>query len=127
MLYRSLLVASLGAASAFMAPSAAVHRSVAAPFASPAVVAARPPALVAQQQARLSKLDAVVMQEGEAAAEAPKEDKLMDTLVTGSFFALWYLFNIGYNIYNKKALNACLLYTSPSPRDRTRSRMPSSA
>ena len=26
-------------------------------------------------------------------------------------------------IYN----NACLLYTSPSPRDRTRSRMPSSA
>ena len=23
--------------------------------------------------------------------------------------------------------NACLLYTSPSPRDRTRSRMPSSA
>ena len=27
----------------------------------------------------------------------------------------------------KKALNTCLLYTSPSPRDRTRSRMPSSA
>ena len=25
------------------------------------------------------------------------------------------------------ALHACLLYTSPSPRDRTRSRMPSSA
>ena len=25
------------------------------------------------------------------------------------------------------ALNGCLLYTSPSPRDRTRSRMPSSA
>ena len=25
------------------------------------------------------------------------------------------------------AINACLLYTSPSPRDRTRSRMPSSA
>ena len=24
-------------------------------------------------------------------------------------------------------LNSCLLYTSPSPRDRTRSRMPSSA
>ena len=28
-------------------------------------------------------------------------------------------------IYNK--CNICLLYTSPSPRDRTRSRMPSSA
>ena len=25
------------------------------------------------------------------------------------------------------AVNTCLLYTSPSPRDRTRSRMPSSA
>ncbi|GAB5030031.1 glucose-6-phosphate phosphate-translocator precursor [Nannochloropsis oceanica] len=27
------------------------------------------------------------------------------TLKVGSFFFLWYLFNIGYNIYNKKALN----------------------
>ena len=26
-----------------------------------------------------------------------------------------------------RAIKACLLYTSPSPRDRTRSRMPSSA
>ena len=31
-------------------------------------------------------------------------------------------------INNQKTLiNSCLLYTSPSPRDRTRSRMPSSA
>ena len=28
---------------------------------------------------------------------------------------------------NIKTVYACLLYTSPSPRDRTRSRMPSSA
>ena len=28
---------------------------------------------------------------------------------------------------NNKSLSTCLLYTSPSPRDRTRSRMPSSA
>ena len=28
---------------------------------------------------------------------------------------------------NKQGLKDCLLYTSPSPRDRTRSRMPSSA
>ena len=28
---------------------------------------------------------------------------------------------------SEKLLDACLLYTSPSPRDRTRSRMPSSA
>ena len=29
--------------------------------------------------------------------------------------------------YFPSVLDACLLYTSPSPRDRTRSRMPSSA
>lgn len=29
----------------------------------------------------------------------------METLTVGSYFALWYLFNIAYNIYNKKALN----------------------
>ena len=35
----------------------------------------------------------------------------------------------GYVIYSYLAakLKNCLLYTSPSPRDRTRSRMPSSA
>ena len=31
------------------------------------------------------------------------------------------------HMLSKQAFNACLLYTSPSPRDRTRSRMPSSA
>ena len=30
-------------------------------------------------------------------------------------------------ILNEDLINTCLLYTSPSPRDRTRSRMPSSA
>ena len=29
--------------------------------------------------------------------------------------------------FSKSELTTCLLYTSPSPRDRTRSRMPSSA
>ena len=34
----------------------------------------------------------------------------------------------GYkNIITKDLSDLCLLYTSPSPRDRTRSRMPSSA
>ena len=33
---------------------------------------------------------------------------------------------IGAPLYGARS-NACLLYTSPSPRDRTRSRMPSSA
>ena len=31
------------------------------------------------------------------------------------------------NLINEEILYSCLLYTSPSPRDRTRSRMPSSA
>ena len=37
---------------------------------------------------------------------------------------------LGFNINEKPValqLGGCLLYTSPSPRDRTRSRMPSSA
>mmetsp|Transcript_54018 Transcript_54018/g.65202 ORF Transcript_54018/g.65202 Transcript_54018/m.65202 type:complete len:400 (-) Transcript_54018:276-1475(-) len=41
-----------------------------------------------------------------AAEDVPKANPLMDTFVTGTYFALWYLFNIGYNIYNKQALNA---------------------
>ena len=35
--------------------------------------------------------------------------------------------NIAEEIAKQEGVNACLLYTSPSPRDRTRSRMPSSA
>ena len=36
-----------------------------------------------------------------------------------------YVLTCSDGIFDK--LNTCLLYTSPSPRDRTRSRMPSSA
>jgi len=36
----------------------------------------------------------------------PKGGGIGETLQVGSYFALWYLFNIGYNIYNKQALNA---------------------
>ncbi len=42
----------------------------------------------------------------EAAAAAPKPDPIMETLTTAAYFGLWYFFNIGYNIYNKQALNA---------------------
>ena len=37
----------------------------------------------------------------------------------------WYIYYILKMAYAE--MNDCLLYTSPSPRDRTRSRMPSSA
>ena len=33
----------------------------------------------------------------------------------------------GAELFTISEFNGCLLYTSPSPRDRTRSRMPSSA
>ena len=35
--------------------------------------------------------------------------------------------NEGETYFDSSSSGACLLYTSPSPRDRTRSRMPSSA
>jgi solute carrier family 35 protein E1 len=44
-----------------------------------------------------------------ASAGEPKPSALAETLQTGVYFALWYLFNIGYNIYNKQALNAMSL------------------
>lgn len=43
---------------------------------------------------------------GDAVAEESAGSGLAETLKVGSYFALWYLFNIGYNIYNKQALNA---------------------
>eukprot|EP00536_Pseudo-nitzschia_multiseries_P002201 jgi/Psemu1/251424/estExt_Genewise1Plus.C_290075 len=39
------------------------------------------------------------------AAESDKSGGLGETLQIGTYFALWYLFNIAYNIYNKQALN----------------------
>jgi len=42
---------------------------------------------------------------GSAVAEESSDSNLMETLQIGTYFALWYLFNIGYNIYNKQALN----------------------
>jgi len=47
----------------------------------------------------------LAMSGGADEAAAPVAN-MKDTLQTASYFALWYLFNIGYNIYNKKALNA---------------------
>jgi len=42
---------------------------------------------------------------GTAEAEETEGGGLGETLQIGTYFALWYLFNIGYNIYNKQALN----------------------
>ncbi|XXG74387.1 hypothetical protein AAC387_Pa07g3123 [Persea americana] len=40
----------------------------------------------------------------ESADEAEKSAGIMQTLVLGSLFGLWYLFNIYFNIYNKQVL-----------------------
>ena len=92
-----LLAGSATLSGAYFAPAG----RIAAVSSRPAIMAAsRPMAHFATPPP--SKAANIVMDE---AAEAPK-DGMMETLTTGSFFALWYLFNIGYNIYNKKALNA---------------------
>ena len=58
-----------------------------------------------QQQQSITSL-ALSASGGAVAAPAPeKKSAILDTLETGMYFALWYLFNIGYNIYNKQALN----------------------
>eukprot|EP00931_Biecheleriopsis_adriatica_P093912 TRINITY_DN6762_c0_g3_i3.p2 TRINITY_DN6762_c0_g3~~TRINITY_DN6762_c0_g3_i3.p2 ORF type:complete len:424 (+),score=102.16 TRINITY_DN6762_c0_g3_i3:180-1451(+) len=49
---------------------------------------------------------AVAMRAAEKAAEPAKEKGFMDTYGVPIYIALWYVFNIGYNIYNKKALIA---------------------
>ncbi|KAJ0571281.1 hypothetical protein HanHA300_Chr05g0188501 [Helianthus annuus] len=42
-------------------------------------------------------------------AAALKKSKLMETVVLGSLFGLWYLFNIYFNIYNKQVVY--MMYT----------------
>ena len=59
-----------------------------------------------QQLVATAPASSTALKATEVTGGAKAEDGLMETLKTGSFFALWYLFNIGYNIYNKKTLNA---------------------
>ena len=98
--HSSIVALALVASAAAFAPAAV----------RPALV--RSPVVRAAQLPRLAKLPIMAEEAAEpapaevVAAPAPEKDGLMETLTTGSFFALWYLFNIGYNIYNKKALNA---------------------
>ena len=68
--------------------------------------------------------------ESYAKAQAPKESCGIYTLISGQE-KFWPCKNIAEDQENFFALDpedwACLLYTSPSPRDRQKSRMPSSA
>ena len=58
-----------------------------------------------QQLVATAPASATALKATEVTGGAKAEDGLMETLKTGSFFALWYLFNIGYNIYNKRAVS----------------------
>ena len=70
----------------------------------------------------------------EALVKAEREGRLAEKLRFYARTSLLIVDEIGYlpisngggNLFFQ-LVNACLLYTSPSPRDRTRSRMPSSA
>ena len=68
----------------------------------------------------------------ERPSDAPDLDDLIDTLkstreCTGCNLICATLNNTDLSNTRPNTPNTCLLYTSPSPRDRTRSRMPSSA
>ena len=54
------------------------------------------------------------------------DKELGEQIIKSTRMALKDLNTNNIEIYTKDT-NSCLLYTSPSPRDRTRSRMPSSA
>ena len=57
----------------------------------------------------------------------PKWDKNFINLIGEKFSGKSHLINIFLEKHRGIKINACLLYTSPSPRDRSSSRMPSSA
>lgn len=65
---------------------------------------------VVPSSAKSAKVQKSSLRLSSSAAESPSEDKkegggLAETLTVALYFSLWYLFNIGYNIYNKQALN----------------------
>ena len=60
--------------------------------------------------------------------EKTEHDFIYGAALVFPFTQIDFSYNGRINNYSLKAgFNICLLYTSPSPRDRTRSRMPSSA
>ena len=67
---------------------------------------------------------------GEAIAEPEQPDRRTDAIVVltgGAERVETGLALLEAGLAPRLLVSACLLYTSPSPRDRTRSRMPSSA
>ena len=72
----------------------------------------------------------VLHNEYERAYELLASDPMLDVMVITSDGILWGdldSFDVDVLLLIDNVPETCLLYTSPSPRDRTRSRMPSSA
>ena len=84
----------------------------------------------AAQQASILVNSILAMQSGDSLT-GPNLTGILDNLVFANIFLIEFLLKfigLGPNAYFADVWNRlCLLYTSPSPRDRTRSRMPSSA
>jgi solute carrier family 35 protein E1 len=49
---------------------------------------------------------ATALETAERVKGGEEADNIGNTLEIGAYFGLWYALNIGYNVYNKKALNA---------------------
>ena len=56
-----------------------------------------------------------------------RESRILQYLLYGGACVLGLAIGVGVGSFYTVVPDPCLLYTSPSPRDRTRSRMPSSA
>ena len=57
----------------------------------------------------------------------PIENVDTDQIIPARFLKATERVGFGDNLFRDWRYNACLLYTSPSPRDKRQSRMPSSA
>ena len=58
---------------------------------------------------------------------ASESEEMLEKLINAGMNVARLNFSHGSHEEHKARIDTCLLYTSPSPRDRTRSRMPSSA
>ena len=64
---------------------------------------------------------------GDFDTEAEYRDEFVQELINEKGWMLWPVIRYSYDTINLASSIPCLLYTSPSPRDKRQSRMPSSA
>lgn len=101
----ALAVSSCAATNAFVPGASVVSKNFNGQASQ--IVRQMPSAMVKSSSDTLQSSTSLALSAAGGADAAPAESKssLVDTLQTGTYFALWYLFNIGYNIYNKQGLN----------------------